>query len=61
MFAADGAGEMDGWLVGTTLSLAARATELHVLRAGDVAGGPIATWRAGHALPISFHGSFAAG
>ncbi|MEL7729432.1 carotenoid oxygenase family protein [Citromicrobium bathyomarinum] len=60
VFAADGAGEADGWLVGTTLNLAAGATELHVLRAGDVAGGPVATWRGGHALPISFHGSFVA-
>ena len=60
VFAAGGADEMDGWLVGTTLNLAARATELHAFRARDIASGPIATWRAGHALPLSFHGSFVA-
>ena len=60
VFAAGGSGEMDGWLVGTTLNLAARATELHVFRARDIAAGPVATWRGDHALPISFHGSFVA-
>ena len=50
--------EADGWLIGSTLNLKAGATELHLLRAGQVASGPVASWRADIALPISFHGSF---
>lgn len=53
-----GAGETDGWLVGTTLNLAARATELHVFDANRIDAGPLATWRADIALPIGFHGLF---
>lgn len=60
LFVPAGAGETDGWLVGTTLNLAARATELHAVRAADVAAGPVATWRADVALPVSFHGTFVA-
>ncbi|WP_109808216.1 carotenoid oxygenase family protein [Sphingosinithalassobacter portus] len=56
-----GSEEGDGWLVGTTLNLAARATELHVLDARDVAAGPVASWRGDAALPVTFHGTFAAG
>jgi carotenoid cleavage dioxygenase-like enzyme len=33
-------------------------SELHLLRAADVAAGPVASWRADIALPISFHGMF---
>ena len=51
--------EGDGWLIGSTLNLKAGASELHLLRAGDVAAGPVASWRADVALPISFHGMFA--
>jgi all-trans-8'-apo-beta-carotenal 15,15'-oxygenase len=58
MFAPRGAGEGDGWLVGTTLNLKARATELHVLDAKRVAAGPLVTWRATVPLPHSFHGIF---
>lgn len=58
LFVPRGDGERDGWLVGCTLNLDERATELHVLDAGDVAAGPICTWRADHALPIGFHGTF---
>jgi carotenoid cleavage dioxygenase-like enzyme len=51
--------EDDAWLVGTTLNLSARATELHVLDAARVSAGPIASWRADVALPVGFHGCFA--
>lgn len=51
-----GSAEDDGWLVGPTLNLAARATELQVLDAARIEEGPIATWRADAALPVSFHG-----
>ena len=43
--------EMDGWLVGTSVNLRARATELHVFDAGRVSDGPVVTWRADLALP----------
>lgn len=44
------------WLIGTTINMAARATELHVLDARRVADGPVVSWLAGMALPHSFHG-----
>lgn len=53
--------EMDGWLVGTTLNLKAKASELHLLRAGSVERGPVVSWRADVPLPIGFHGSFVKG
>jgi carotenoid cleavage dioxygenase-like enzyme len=52
--------EFDGWLVGTSVNLDARATELHVLDARRVEDGPLVTWRANQALPMTFHGAFAA-
>ncbi|MCA3255397.1 MAG: carotenoid oxygenase family protein [Alphaproteobacteria bacterium] len=61
LFVPKGDGERDGWLVGTTLNLAAGATELHVLAADRPEAGPLVTWRAAHALPLSFHGTFVAG
>jgi all-trans-8'-apo-beta-carotenal 15,15'-oxygenase len=60
VFAARESGELDGWLVGTTVNLKAAATELHVMDARNVAAGPVASWRAGTALPVGFHGVFAA-
>jgi carotenoid cleavage dioxygenase-like enzyme len=48
------------WLIGTTINLDARATELHVLDTRRVADGPIISWRADVALPHSFHGSWVA-
>ncbi len=48
------------WLIGTTINMAARATELHVLEAQALHEGPVASWRADVALPHSFHGSFVA-
>lgn len=50
--------ELDGWLVGTTLNLDAKSTELHVFDARQVKQGPIAAWRAPVALPVTFHGVF---
>ncbi|WP_184716149.1 carotenoid oxygenase family protein [Caulobacter sp.] len=50
--------EFDGWLVGTTLNLDAKATELHVFDARHVDRGPLASWRAPVALPVTFHGVF---
>jgi all-trans-8'-apo-beta-carotenal 15,15'-oxygenase len=47
-------------LIGTTLNLAAKATELHVFDARRVANGPVVSWRADVALPLSFHGNWAA-
>lgn len=61
LFVPRGAAEDAGWLVGTTVNLDARATELHVLDAGNVEAGPIATWRADAALPVGFHGTFRRG
>lgn len=46
------------YLVGTTLNLAAQATELHVIDTRHVADGPVVTWRSAAALPLSFHGSW---
>lgn len=53
-----GSAEFDGWLVGTSINFAAKATELHVFDARRVAAGPICTWRADVALPATFHGTF---
>ncbi len=50
--------EGDGWLIGATLNLRTRTSELHVFRAGRVSAGPVVSWRADIALPISFHGTF---
>jgi carotenoid cleavage dioxygenase-like enzyme len=49
------------WLIGSTVNLMARATELHVFDANHIAQGPICSWRADVALPVSFHGTFIAG
>jgi all-trans-8'-apo-beta-carotenal 15,15'-oxygenase len=57
---AGGRSETDGLLIGTTVNLKARATELHVFDAARVAAGPIVSWRADVALPVGFHGNFAA-
>lgn len=56
-----GTAENDGWLVGPTLNLAARSTELQVLDAARIEDGPVAAWRADTALPVSFHGIWHAG
>jgi carotenoid cleavage dioxygenase-like enzyme len=46
------------YLVGTTLNLAAQATELHVLDTRRLVDGPVVSWRSEIALPLSFHGSW---
>lgn len=53
-------GELAGWIVGNTVNLDARATELHVFDAQHVSRGPVCTWRADMALPVGFHGTFVA-
>jgi len=53
-----GAAELDGWLIQPSVNLRAKATELHVFKALHVAEGPICTWRADRALPVSLHGAF---
>jgi carotenoid cleavage dioxygenase-like enzyme len=53
-------GELDGWLLAPSVNLAAKATELHVFDAGRVAAGPMCSWRAETALPVSLHGAFVA-
>lgn len=50
--------EGDGWIVGTSLNLKAKATELHVFDARRIADGPVCTWRGHVALPVGFHGVF---
>lgn len=51
---------VDGYLIGTTLNLTAKATELHVLDNRRIADGPVASWRSNVALPLSFHGNWLA-
>lgn len=48
------------WLIGTTVNLDKRATELHIFDALHVSNGPVCTWRSDVSLPIGFHGSFVA-
>ena len=59
LFVANGEGERDGWLMGTTLNLKSHRTELHVLDAKRVAEGPLVTWQASLPLPLTFHGTIA--
>jgi carotenoid cleavage dioxygenase-like enzyme len=53
-----GTDELDGWLLAPSVNTRAKATELHVFDARRVAAGPLATWRADRALPVSLHGAF---
>ncbi len=53
-----GSAEFDGWLVGSSINLDAQATELHVFDARRIADGPICTWRAEVAMPVTLHGAF---
>lgn len=55
-----GTGEMDGWILGVSVNLDARASELHVLDTRSLSQGPVCTWRSDVALPISLHGQFRA-
>lgn len=54
-----GTEEFDGWLVGSTINITAKHTELHVFDARRVAEGPVVSWAADRALPMTFHGVFA--
>ena len=47
-------------LIGTTLNLAAGASELHVFDARRIADGHVVSWRSDVALPLTFHGSWVA-
>jgi carotenoid cleavage dioxygenase-like enzyme len=53
------AAEADAWVIGTTLNLKARASEVHVFDLARLADGPVASWRAPRAWPLGFHGTFA--
>lgn len=55
-----GALEADSWLIGTALNIREGANEVFVFDATDVAGGPVAVWRAGYTWPLGFHGTWAA-
>ncbi len=57
LFVPRGQGERDGWLIGTTLNLAQRKSELHLIDARRVKDGPVASWRASLPLPLGFHGT----
>jgi carotenoid cleavage dioxygenase-like enzyme len=59
LFVARGAGERNGWLMGTTLNLKERKTELHLLDARHISSGPVVTWQASLPLPLTFHGTIA--
>lgn len=60
LFVPSGDAEDAAWLVGTTVNLDARATELHVLDAKRIEAGPVVTWRADMVLPVGFHGTWRA-
>ena len=53
-------GENDGWIVTTTLNTRTGKTELAVFDAQFISGGPIALFECPYALPLGFHGMFAA-
>jgi all-trans-8'-apo-beta-carotenal 15,15'-oxygenase len=58
VFAPRGGGERDGWLIGTTLNLIEKRTELHMIDARNVRSGPVASFAADVPLPLTFHGIF---
>ena len=53
-----GAGEGEGWVLGTSLDTRERATQLSVFDAQHLEDGPVATWRLPYALPLGLHGCF---
>jgi len=53
--APDGEAENDGWLLCTLHERATGATDLAVLDARDVAGGPVATVHLPRRVPFGFH------
>ncbi|WP_163508584.1 carotenoid oxygenase family protein [Fodinicola acaciae] len=56
--AAGARNEDDGWLMSIVSDRAGRGSELVVLDAGDVAGGPVATVQLPRRVPAGFHGSW---
>lgn len=59
LFTPKGEGERNGWLIGSTLNLKARKSELHLIDARKVSDGPVASWQASVPLPLGFHGTVA--
>lgn len=55
-----GAGEGDGWVVGTAYDWSARRTMLSVFDAAAIDAGPLASARLPYALPLGLHGQFVA-
>ncbi len=53
--------ETEAWLVGSTINLKTRMTELHVLDLARIEDGPVASWTADVALPATFHGAWVGG
>ncbi|NOX81402.1 MAG: carotenoid oxygenase [Alphaproteobacteria bacterium] len=53
-------GEDDGWVIATVLNTRKARTELSVFDARHIDAGPIATFACPYALPLGFHGIFAA-
>jgi carotenoid cleavage dioxygenase len=54
-------GEGDGWVMSYVYDRATDCSEVHVLAAGDVAAGPVATVRLPRRVPFGFHGSWLPG
>ena len=59
-------GELDAWLLGTTFDVGRHATELNLLDAAHIEGGPVAQavlpfvllYVLLYVLPLGFHGNF---
>ena len=51
--------ENEAWLVGPTINLRDKVTELHVLDMARLEDGPVVSWRSHTALPAGFHGVWA--
>ncbi len=51
--------ERDAWLIGTSINLDARRSEVSVFDASDIEDGPVVTWRADYSWPLGFHGTWA--
>ena len=48
--------ERDAWLIGPSINLAARTSELHVLDVARIEDGPVVSWRSDTVVPAGFHG-----
>jgi carotenoid cleavage dioxygenase-like enzyme len=51
-------GEADAWLVGPSINLRDRTTELHVLDLARIEDGPVVSWASQTVLPAGFHGTW---